>query len=222
MSNNQQKLTKQQDQSLQKQELTKQQDQSLQKQELTKQQDQSLRKQELTKQQDQSLLNDKFVSKKLIIGSLIATLVALTPYLFSLYESVPNTPVWDTFLFTYNSGFFGDANYAMWVLTGKLIPLYILFIWFFTCRHWWYHTLLVPIAMYIFQIGVVFSGESKIVDEFQLIYLLPIMAIVIPTIYLIRAKMFNQINTASKSLQELEDEFKISPKSFWGKVKQYF
>ncbi|MEC3908061.1 hypothetical protein VOI54_13600 [Tamlana sp. 2201CG12-4] len=162
------------------------------------------------------------MSRKLVVGSVIATIIAITPYLFTLYESVPKTQIWDTFLFTYDSALWGDANYAMWVITGKLIPLYLLFLWFFTCRHWWYHALLVPIIMYIFQILTVFNADSKFIDEFQLIYLLPIMALVIPTIYLIRARMFNRLNVATKSMQELEDEFKISPKNFWGKMKQYF
>lgn len=168
------------------------------------------------------LLKENKVSKNLFIGSLIATLIAITPYLFSLYESVPQQRVWDTFLFTYKSTLWEDANYVMWVLTGKLVPLYLLFLWFFTCRHWWYHALLVPIAMYVFQVIMVFNADVNYIDEFQLIYLIPIMAIVIPTIYLIRARIFNKINTANKSMQELEDEFKISPKTFWGKVKNYF
>ncbi len=157
-----------------------------------------------------------------MLGSFIATLIAMCPILFSFYESVPQTMSWDTFLFKYYSGTYESAQYAMWVLTGKLIPLYLFFIWFFTCRHWWYHALLVPIVMYSFQIIKVISVDNNPIDEFQLIYLLPIMILVIPTIYLIRARIFNKINEATKSMQELEDEFKISPKNFWGKVKQYF
>ncbi len=169
-----------------------------------------------------SVKDNKKVSKGLVMGSIIATLIALTPYLFSLYESVPEQRVWDTFLFTYDSSVWEDANYAMWVFTGKVIPLFLLFIWFFTCRHWWYHALLVPIAMYLFHIFQVFNAENKFMDEFQLIYMIPVMALVIPTIYLIRAQIFNKINNADKTMQELEDEFKISPKNFWGKVKEYF
>jgi hypothetical protein len=110
----------------------------------------------------------------------------------------------------------------MWVLTGKIVPLFLLFIWFFTCRHWWYHTILVPIAMYIFQIVTNLKGDTNFIDEFQLIYMIPVMAIVIPSIYLLRARIFNKVNDANKSLEELEEEFKISPKNFWGKVKDYF
>ena len=168
------------------------------------------------------MLKEKKVTKGLILGSIIATLISLTPYLFSLYESVPVQRVWSTFLFTYDSSLWEDANYAMWVFTGKIIPLFLLFIWFFTCRHWWYHSLLVPIAMYLFQIFQVFNAENKFMDEFQLIYMIPVMAIIIPSIYLIRARIFNKINDANKSLEELEEEFKISPKNFWNKIKQYF
>ncbi|MEH6537824.1 MAG: hypothetical protein V7719_15590 [Psychroserpens sp.] len=165
---------------------------------------------------------DKKVSRSAIIGSIIGTLIASTPILFSLHESVPAEKVWDTFLFTYDSNVWDDAQYAMWVFTGKFIPLFLLLLWFFTNRNWWYHALLVPIAMYIFQIFVTFFAESQRFDEFQLIYMLPIMAIVIPSIYLIRAKMFNRINDAGKTMQELEDEFMMKPKGVWDKVKQYF
>lgn len=160
--------------------------------------------------------------KGLILGSIVATLIAITPYLFYLYESVPNEKIWNTFLFTYHSGFFESANVAMWILTSKAIPLLLLFIWFFTCKHWWYHVILVPIAMYSYQIFQTLNDDLHYVDNNQLIYLIPIMAVIIPSIYLIRARIFNKINEANKSLEELEEEFKISPKNFWEKIKQYF
>ncbi len=212
MAKKQQKSTEKQGQSLRQTSIEKQ--------------GQSLR-QTSTEKQGQSLPNDKKrLNKSLIRGSIIATLIAITPYFYSLYESVPQQRVWNTFLFTYESNLFDDANYFVWLVTGKMVPLYLLFLWFFTCKHWWYHALLVPIAMYILQTIIVFngdfSGNPENIDEFQLIYLIPIMCIVIPTIYLIRARIFNRINTADKSMQELEDEFKLTPKNFWGKVKDYF
>jgi hypothetical protein len=158
----------------------------------------------------------------LVTGTVVATLIAITPYLFYLYESVPDNLVWNTFLFTFTSNFYESAQTAIWILTGKLVPVYLLFIWFFTCRHWWYHVLLVPIAMYVFQIMNILNDDLTYVDELHMIYLIPVMAIVIPSIYLIRARIFNKINDANKSLEELEEEFKISPKNFWGKLKEYF
>jgi hypothetical protein len=160
--------------------------------------------------------------KGLVVGSIIATLLAISPYLYYLYESVPNTQVWDTFLFTFDAGRLESANYVMWLVTGKAIPLMFLIIWFFSCRHWWYHVLLVPIIMYLYQIISIFNDSILAVDESQLMYLFPIMAIIIPTIYLIRAKMFDKINTANKSMEELEEEFKMKPGTIWEKIKQYF
>ena len=175
------------------------------------------------KKGNQSLRTDKEINNKaLVIGSIIATLIALTPYLFYLYESVPQTQVWDTFLFTYDSKSWGDANFAIWVLTGKLIPLLLLFVWFFTCRHWWYHVLIVPIAMYLYQIFGLFNENISYIDEFQLMHLFPVMAITIPSIYLVRARIFSKINTVNKSIQELEDELTYRPTGLWGKIKDYF
>ena len=167
--------------------------------------------------------DNKAIDKRsFITGSILATFIATSPYFFYLYESVPDTQIWDTFLFTYNSRGWQDANLAMWILTSKLIPLIFLLIWFFTCRHWWYHSIIVPISMYLYQVVIFFNEELNYIDQFQLIYLVPIMAIIIPSIYLIRAQMFNKINYADKTMEELEAEFMIKPKTIWGKIKQYF
>ena len=160
--------------------------------------------------------------RKYILGSIMAIAIASSPYLFYLHESVPRTQTWSTFLFEYNSRAWGDANLAMWILTGKALPLLFLIIWFFTNRHWWYHALLVPISMYIFQIFSFFNEELDYLDEFQLIYLVPIMCIIIPSIYLIRAQIFNKINYADKTMEEIEAEFMLKPTTLWGKIKQYF
>ncbi len=180
------------------------------------------KQQKSTKSQSKSHATDRKVNRSLIGGSIIATIIATTPYLFYLYESVPDSQVWNTFLFSYDSMSWGSANTAMWILTSKAIPLLLILIWFFTNKHWWYHTLLVPIVMYIYQIMGFFNENTQFIDESQLIYLIPVMAIIVPTIYLIRARIFNRINEANKSLEELEEEFKISPKNFWEKVKEYF
>ncbi|MDN3667174.1 hypothetical protein ACFFU1_06945 [Algibacter miyuki] len=160
--------------------------------------------------------------KSLIIGTIIATIIASTPYLFYLYEIVPHTPVWDNFIFRYDSTYYGSMKTLVWTLMGKTTPLLLLFIWFFTCRHWWYHTLLVPISMYIYQIFTTINEDTMFIDTNQLFYLLPIMGIIIPSIYLIRAQIFNKVNNANKSLQELEDEFKVTPRKGWDKIKEYF
>jgi len=178
--------------------------------------------QKLTKRK-LSYHQDKGGFKKNILGgSIIATIIAATPLFFNLYQSVPETQIWNTFLFTYNSGWYESAAVSVWTLMTNITPLMLIFIWFFTNRHWWYHALLVPIAMYIYQIIEILNGDIKFTDTNLIIYLLPIMAIVVPSIYLIRARMFNKINDADKSLEELEEEFKIGGKGFWGKLSDYF
>ncbi|WP_339624140.1 hypothetical protein [uncultured Winogradskyella sp.] len=111
---------------------------------------------------------------------------------------------------------------GIWVLMTKVIPLLLSLIWFFTCKHWWYHVLIIPVAMFSFQCIGAINDDTRFMDEFHIIYLLPIMAIIFPSIYLIRAKMFNKINDADKTMEELEEEFMFKPKTIWGKVKQYF
>ncbi len=168
------------------------------------------------------LTDKKIFTRNIIIGSLLATFISMTPFIFYLYELVPQSDIWETWLFTFKGGFYGSAQVAAWTLMMKVIPLALLIIWFFTCRHWWYHSILVPIAMYTYQIFGAINQEIDYVDEFQLIHLLPIMAIVIPSIYLIRAKIFNSINTINKTTQQLEDELAYKPKDIWEKIKQYF
>ena len=174
------------------------------------------------KSTERTLKSQAVTRKSFIQGSIVAIILAITPYLFSIHESVPEEKVWDTFLFTYDSLSWENANLVMWIFTGKAVPLFLLFIWFFTCRHWWYHALLVPIVMYIYQIFSLFLDDQGQYDEMNFVYMLPVMAIVIPSIYLVRARIFNKLNNAGKTMQELEEEFMIKPKGMWSKIKQYF
>jgi len=177
---------------------------------------QLLKQTELTKRESKSLV--KTNKRELIIGSIVATIIALTPYLFTIWEGVPDQKTWDTFLFSYTSTYYESVQILAWTLINKIIPLLLLFIWIFTCRQWWYHVIFVPISMYVYQIITILNDDLRFSETNQILYLLPIMAIIIPTIYLIRARMFDKINSADKSLEELEDEFKIKPRSF----KDYF
>jgi len=166
--------------------------------------------------------NKQIFSKTILLGSIIAITVAITPFLFYSYNYITEAKVWDTWFFTYNSGYYESARMAFWMILSKFIPLLLLFIWFFTCRHWWYHAILVPIAMFAYQLVNVLNDDNAFFDTFDLIYLVPIMALIIPSIYLIRAKMFNKINNAGKSMKELEEEFMVKPKGIMGHLKQYF
>ncbi|GAA0745626.1 hypothetical protein GCM10009431_20860 [Gaetbulibacter jejuensis] len=77
--------------------------------------------------------------------------------------------------------------------------------------------------MYVYQVIEIFNDDLEFIDTSkQIFYLLPVMAIVVPSIYLIRVRIFDKLNDADKTMQDLEDEFKIKPKGILGKLKDYF
>jgi len=160
--------------------------------------------------------------KRFILGSAIAVLIAITPFVFYSYEYVPDTEIWNTWFFNYKSGFYGNAQVGIWSILMKVVPAFLLFVWFFTCRHWWYHAILVPISMFIYQIVGAINEDVSYIDEFHLKYLIPIMAIIIPSIYLVRARIFNRLNSIDQTTQDMEDELTFRPRTVWGKVKQFF
>ncbi|APS39515.1 hypothetical protein [Salegentibacter sp. T436] len=137
-------------------------------------------------------------SKFLLLGSIIALSIAFSPYLFYLYEIFPSGPVWGNSLFTYKSLYYEDVMTAAWTYLGKITPLFLLLIWFFTCKHWWYHAILVPIIMYGFQLVVAFYEDVYLdtnlaLDTDGLLYLAPFFIIILSLVYLIRIKIFDRI-----------------------------
>jgi hypothetical protein len=141
----------------------------------------------------------------------------------TLWKSIPGEEkTWDTFLFSYTTVQYYDIQTLVWTLLTQLIPLVLLLIWIFTCRHWWYHAILVPIAMYVYEIITILNDDLTFSGDNLILYLLPVMAVIIPSIYLIRAQMFNKLNDADKTLEELEEESKVGGKGFFGKLSDYF
>jgi len=153
----------------------------------------------------------------LVLGGVIVLLISISPFLFYLYESFPESQTWETSLFKWTTSFNDWYGFA-WYFCGKAIPLYLLLLWFFTCRHWWHWIILVPIAMYSFQLwGVI--NESNDLDSLDFYYVFPLMLILIPFVYLVRAKLFNKIR--GNDLQSFEEDLMIR-KSFWAQIKDLF
>ncbi|WP_147437242.1 hypothetical protein [Ulvibacter antarcticus] len=123
----------------------------------------------------------------------------------------------ETSFFTLKTSFPNFYSFA-WYFTGKFIPLYLLLLWFFTCKHWWHWIILVPIAMYAFQIWGVLN-ESNNLDELELVYLFPLMMVLIPLVYLIRAKLFNEVR--GNDLKSFEEDL-LTKKSFWQQFRDLF
>lgn len=136
-------------------------------------------------------------SKFLLTGSVLGLIIAFSPYLFYLYEIFPNGPVWENSFFTYKSNYYEDVMTAAWTYLGKIVPLLLLFIWFFTCKHWWYHVILVPIVMYAYQLITAIYQDAYLnidpMDTNQLVYLAPFFIVILSIVYLIRIKIFDRI-----------------------------
>ncbi len=114
-----------------------------------------------------------------------------------MYEIFPDGPVWENSFFIYESKYYQSVLAAAWTYLGKLTPLMLLFIWFFTCKHWWYHAILVPITMYTYQlVAAVYEDVYLIVNDIdtnQLIYLAPFFLVILIIVYLVRIKIFDRI-----------------------------
>ncbi|MDT0685636.1 hypothetical protein [Autumnicola psychrophila] len=84
----------------------------------------------------------------------------------------------------------------------------LLLIWFFTCKHWWYHVILVPVSMYSYQVvSTVYDDvfiDSNFLDNDQLVYLAPFFIVILCIVYLIRIKIFDRIYGLD-DLSELEE-----------------
>ena len=161
--------------------------------------------------------HSKTGKSSLFLGSIIVVLIASTPYLFYTYEGLPDSQIWETSLFSFTTSFPSWVSFA-WYFVGKAVPLFLLLLWFFTCKHWWHWIILVPIAMYSFQLwGII--NESQNLDELELYFILPLMAVLIPAVYLIRAKLFNRLN--ENDLQSFEKELS-QEKNTWQQIRDLF
>ncbi|TQD39071.1 hypothetical protein FKR84_06655 [Haloflavibacter putidus] len=172
-----------------------------------------------TNKKSQKSISEKTRSGSLLTGSIIAFLIAITPYIFYSYKSFPETKTWETFLFTYESNFYYSVLASVWTIMGKFIPLYLLTIWFLTCKHWWYHVILIPIGMFLFQLISALNDDLSYFDVVEIWYLIPIMAIIVPLVYLIRAKLSTSLS--GNDLKEFEKELG-EKKGFFQQVKDLF
>ena len=151
-------------------------------------------------------------TRALALGSVMAFIIAISPYFFYLYESFPQDQVWETFFITFKTSYYSSLYMAAWNVMNKFVPLMLLIIWFFTCKHWWYHVILIPISMYIFQLVSSLNDDVRYIDEFEIYYIIPVMMIVIPIVYLIRLKLFDKVvhgidlDKIDKELKEYQDK----------------
>lgn len=130
--------------------------------------------------------------RRLVVESLMAFLIVVSPFIFKFHEYVPEDDSYTFLGMTIDAQGFPNVNVFIWFLLGKVVPFYLLLIWFFTCKHWWYHIIIIPVLMYAFQIFEVFITDDNFIDTDNILWLLPFCMVVIPFVYLIRVKLYDK------------------------------
>lgn len=148
--------------------------------------------------------------KRILIESFIAFLIILSPFIFKSHEYFPDDDTESvSFLwFTFGLNGFPSLEIHGWFLVGKIVPLYLLLIWFFTCKHWWYHIIIIPILMYAFQLFENYYLLSTTIDSQNLMWLLPVCVVVIPFVYFIRLKLYDK-HVHGIDLEAMDEELNI-------------
>ncbi|CAA0189258.1 Membrane protein [Tenacibaculum maritimum] len=142
-------------------------------------------------------------SNRLLVDSIIAILVIISPVIFYSYLSFPQAKTWETFLFTYESKYYEDVFTFMWVFLGKFVWFYLSLIWYFTNKNWWKHAVLIPIGMSLYQIIILLNDDIKFKDEaFDKLFLIPFVIFICLILIYLREK----VSFYSKAL-DLKDEF---------------
>lgn len=155
------------------------------------------------------MLSKRKVRKRLIIEGLITLLIALSPVFFYSYKYTPReTEVLDFIFFEITSNGFADARTALWYYLLKIVPLILLIIWFVTNKQWWYHAILIPIAMYSFQLYAVVANNSQQVDENEIFYVIAVTMVIVPVVYFIRVKLIDK-HVHGIDLEAMDTELQI-------------
>lgn len=155
-------------------------------------------------------VKSKKAKRKIMIESFFVFFIAITPFLYKLYDYLPEDPdatVSFLGIVIGNNGF-ADVSTFMWFMMSKIIPLYLLLFWFLTSKNWWYHIILIPMAMYAFQIFEVLYSHDSDIDTENIFWLLPVCMVVIPFVYFVRVKLYDKY-VHGIDLEAMEAEISI-------------
>lgn len=159
----------------------------MQNKQLTKEKSKSLDKEQTSKSQ--------ISTKKKILssGTFVAFIILMTPLLFYIHHFFPDSPTFDTIFGRMDSSYYQNVQIFIWVVFGKVTPLILLLIWFLTCKHWWYHAIIVPVAVITYQILIALNEDIVFLDFNDIYFLFPLVAAVAAFSYGIRIKIFDRI-----------------------------
>ncbi|PCI32555.1 MAG: hypothetical protein COB60_09400 [Flavobacteriaceae bacterium] len=143
----------------------------------------------------------------LISSSIIILLIVFIPYLLYAYKYFPTSETWNSPFGPISIGYFKNVQLFCYYLFGKIVPLLLFFIWFVTNKNWWYHSIIIPISVYMFQFISILNDTLDAIDEMEFIYTVPITAIVVTILYFIRGQLVIYLE-AMDLKKEMEQNFK--------------
>jgi len=146
--------------------------------------------------------------KRILIETTIAFFIVLAPFLSKVYEFFPETPTAIILGIEIDARTWVDVQAFVWFIFQKIVPLYLIFIWFMTCKHWWYHVLLIPMIMYAFQIFEALFDQDGNIDTENLLWVLPVCVVIIPFVYFIRLKLYDK-HVHGIDLEAMDEELRI-------------
>lgn len=139
---------------------------------------------------------------------IIALLIIALPFLFYTYKLVPDYSIWESQFFTINSGNWESVQYFFWILNIKLLIIFSLIIWYFTCKHWWKNVILIPFIIELFKLRSIFDESVEYIDEIEFFHSLPItIPIILFIIYL--SKKIGYYSYYSDLHNEINQEIEI-------------
>ncbi len=98
---------------------------------------------------------------KYFYGILIAIVIILTPFLLSIHKLFDDT---EGISIIYFLGVSYDHHYAdnmtfVWSFLARLIPVFLLIIWYLHSPFWWRHFILIPLITFLTSFLQVFYSE---------------------------------------------------------------
>ncbi|NKI32222.1 hypothetical protein [Croceivirga thetidis] len=153
-------------------------------------------------------MSKKPVRIRLLTEGLISLIIALSPLVFYSYKyTAPDTSSIDFLFIEITPNGFPDARSNLWFILIKFVPFTLLLVWFLTCKDWWYHVILIPMAMFAFQCVQAFR-DTDTIDENEIMYVIGVTMVIAPIVYFIRLKLVDKY-VHGIDLKAMDDELKL-------------
>ncbi len=127
--------------------------------------------------------------KRFIQGALISIILISTPFLFYLYRLAPKADTWDLGFMVLNNGGFSTVKVFVHALMTKLMFLIFTTIWFFTSKHWWRFSILIPFGLFFFQTTGVINQNIKYTEDFNFWSVVPMLLPILIGMILVSIKL---------------------------------